>query len=174
MTAPAVRPDATEYPAFYAGYVASIPGTDVVGALQRSGEEISALLASIAEDRGGYRYADGKWSIRTLIGHVVDAERIFSYRALRLARGDSTPLPGFDENAFALAADSDARTVASLADEFAQVRASTVRLFASLPADAWTRSGVVNNGRVTVRALGYIAAGHAAHHASILRERYGV
>jgi hypothetical protein len=105
---------------------------------------------------------------------VIDAERIFSYRALRLARGDSTPLPGFNENDFALTADSDTRTVASLADEFAYVRASTVRLFASLPGEAWDRSGTVNNGYVTVRALGFIAAGHAAHHVRILRERYGV
>jgi hypothetical protein len=173
MTAPAVRPEATEYPPFYAKYVALVPGDDVVGVLQRTGEEISALLASIPESRGGFRYADDKWTIRTLIGHVIDAERIFTYRALRLGRGDATPLPGFDENAFAATADSDARTVASLAEEFAHVRAGTVRLFASFPESAWGRAGEVNKGHVTVRALGFITAGHAEHHVRILRERYG-
>ena len=174
MTAPATRPEASEYPTFYAGYVASVPGDDIVHVLQRSGEEIAAILASIPEERGGYRYADDKWTIRTLIGHVIDAERIFTYRALRIARGDATPLPGFDENAFAVTANSDLRTIANLADEFSHVRASTVRLFASFPPDAWTRSGTVNNGHVTARALGYITAGHASHHLRILRERYGV
>ncbi len=168
------RPEVSEYPTFYAGYVASVPGDDVVGVLQRFGEEAAEVLASIPEERGDHRYAEGKWSVRTLIGHVIDAERIFTYRALRLARGDSTPLPGFDENAFARTAGSDERSVASLADEFAHVRASTVRMYASFPGDAWTRAGTVNNGHVTVRALGYITAGHAAHHLRILRERYGV
>ncbi len=174
MPATAIRPEASEYPPFYAGYVASVPGTDPVHALKIAGEEIAGIIARIPEDRGAYRYADGKWTIKTLLGHVIDAERIFSYRALRLARGDSTPLPGFDENEFAKTAGSDDRTIASLADEFAQVRASTVRLFASLPDDAWPRAGVVNNGHVTVRALGFIAAGHASHHLRVLRERYGV
>lgn len=174
MTAPALRPEADEYPGFYGKYVESIPGNDPVQALQRTGDEIAATLASIPEDRGSYRYGEDKWTIKTLVGHVIDAERIFTYRALRLARGDSTPLPGFDENEFAKVAGSDDRTVASLADEFAQVRASTVRLFASLPSDAWLRAGIVNKGHVTVRALGYIIAGHAVHHARVLRERYGV
>ena len=172
MTAVA-RPDASEYPAFYAGYVASIQDDDVVHALARSGAEVAALMRGIPEARGAFRYAEGKWTIRTLLGHVIDAERIFTYRALRLARGDSTPLPGFDENAFALTAGSDARTVASLADEFGHVREGTVRLFDSFSSEAWARSGTVNNGHVTVKALAYITAGDAAHPARVLRERYG-
>lgn len=174
MTAPTIRPEASEYPAFYAGYIASVPSENLLDVLQRSGEDISTTLGTIPEERGGYQYAEGKWSIRTLLGHVIDAERIFAYRALRLARSDSTPLPGFDEGEFAKAAESDSRTIASLAEEFMHLRASTVRLFASFPEAAWTRSGTVNKGQVSVRALGYITAGHAMHHLRILRERYGV
>ncbi len=174
MAAPTIRPEASEYPQFYGKYVAMVPDDSIVNVLLTTGKDIGAILAGIPEDRGGHKYADDKWTIRTLIGHVNDAERIFGYRALRLGRGDSTPLPGFEENEFARTAGSDARTVADLADEFKQIRAATVRLFASFPDDAWTRAGTVNNGHVTVRALGYITAGHAMHHVRILRERYSV
>lgn len=167
-----IRPDATEYPSFYAGYIASVPAGDILVVLRKESDELSAALGAIHEDKGGYRYADGKWTVRTLIGHVIDAERIFSYRALRLARGDATPLPGFEETQYAETAGSDARAVADLAAEMLDVRASTIRLFESLPEDAWVRRGIVNNGEVSVRALGYITAGHARHHLNVLRERY--
>jgi hypothetical protein len=169
-----VRPAATEFPSFYGGYIAAVPEGDIVAVLQQGGEELASALALISEERGGYRYAEGKWTIRTLIGHVIDAERIFAYRALRLARGDSTPLPGFEENEFARAAGSDSRAVADLAAEMLVVRESTVRLFESFPDDAWARRGIVNNGEISVRALGYITAGHARHHLGVLREKYGV
>jgi hypothetical protein len=119
-------------------------------------------------------YAEGKWTVATVLGHLADAERIFSYRALRIARGDQTPLPGFEENDYARMAGSDARSVRDLVSEIRAVRASTQHLFESLPADAWSRSGSVNNGTVTVRALGYITVGHVMHHLAILHERYGV
>ena len=166
------RPDSTEFPSFYAGYVASVPDGNIVDVLRDSGVKLASALAEIPETKGGHRYAEGKWTVRTLIGHMIDAERIFSYRALRLARGDATPLPGFEENDFAKTAGSDARAVADLASEMAIVRAGTVRLFESLPEEAWMRRGVVNGGEVSVRALGYITAGHAQHHLKVLRERY--
>lgn len=166
------RPDDTEYAPFYARYVAGVPETDVVGALRDSGRELVAALTAIPEARGGFRYAPEKWTIREVVGHMIDAERIFGYRALRLARADATPLPGFEENDYARAAGSDARTLADLTDELRVVRDGTVRLFQSFPAEAWTRRGVVNGREVSVRALAYITAGHARHHLAVLRERY--
>lgn len=168
------RPEATEYPAFYGNYVAMVKGDDPVAALRAETERLYAALDGIPESKGSHAYADGKWTVKTVLGHMIDAERIFSYRALRLARGDATPLPGFEENDYAKVAGSDARTVADLASELKDVRASTLRLFASLPADAWARRGVVNKGEVSVRALGFITAGHASHHLRVLQERYGV
>ena len=132
------RPDATEYPPFYARYVASVPEADVVAALRDSGRELVAVFNAIPDARGGFRYAPDKWTIREVIGHMIDAERIFTYRALRLARGDATPLPGFEENDYARTAGSDARPLAELVDELRVVRDGTVRLFQSFPADAWT------------------------------------
>ena len=168
------RPDAAEYPAWYGAYVACVPDGDIVTVLRRGGEELASALGAIPESSGGHRYADDKWTVRTLLGHMVDAERIFAYRALRIARGDTTPLPGFEENDFARTAGSDARTVADIVSELFVVRDGTVRLFQSFPDDAWVRSGTVNNGQVSVRALAYIIAGHATHHRSVLKDRYGL
>jgi hypothetical protein len=166
------RPDSTEYASHYAGYVAGVPEGDVVATLRDGGRELLSAIADIAESRGGFRYADGKWTIREVVGHVIDAERVFAYRALRIARGDTTPLAAFDEDAYARTAGSDQRTLADLAEELRAVRESTVALFASLPDEAWTRSGTASGKTVSVRALAYIAAGHARHHLVILRERY--
>jgi hypothetical protein len=168
------RPEATEFPQFYAGYVAKVPTGDILAVLRQSKDELASTLGPIPEAKGGHRYAEGKWTVKTLIGHMIDAERIFSYRALRIARGDATPLPGFEENRYAEVAGSDSRTVADLVSELLDVRASTIRLFDSLPDDAWVRRGTVNNGQVSVRALGYITVGHARHHLGILRDRYGI
>jgi hypothetical protein len=173
-TVASARPDATEYAPFYAGYVARVPEADVVGALRDSGTEIIAALAVVPASRGGFRYADEKWTVREVIGHLIDAERIFTYRALRLARGDSTPLPPFEENDYVRTAGSEARTLTDLVDELRAVRESTVRMFASFPGEAWTRTGIVSGREVSVRALAYITAGHARHHLAILRERYGI
>ncbi|MDB4916535.1 MAG: DinB family protein [Gemmatimonadetes bacterium] len=166
------RPDAGEFPAFYAKYVALVPDGDIVTVHRAMAEELRTALAAIPEEKGGFRYAEDKWTVRTLIGHMIDAERIFAYRALRLARGDATPLPGFEENDFAKTAGSDSRTVADLVSEMVAVRDCTMRLFASLPDEAWTRRGTVNNGDISVRAIAYVSAGHAAHHLQILRELY--
>jgi len=169
-----VRPESSEYAPFYHGYVASVPEGDVVALLRQSGRELLDTFATIPEDRGGFRYAEGKWSIREVIGHMIDAERIFTYRALRMARGDTTPLAAFDENDYVKTAGSDARTLANLAREFGAVRESSVQFCESLPDDAWGRSGVASGKNISVRALVYIVTGHAMHHLKILRERYGV
>jgi hypothetical protein len=167
-----IRPAPSEYAPFYASYVAGVPDGDVVSELRDSGREIVGALAAIPESRGGFRYAADKWTVREVVGHMIDAERIFSYRALRLARGDATPLPGFEENDYARTAGSDARTLADLSEELRAVRESTVRLFDSFADEAWERRGVVNGREVSVRALAYITAGHARHHLRVLRERY--
>ncbi|MEO8336096.1 MAG: DinB family protein [bacterium] len=168
------RPEATEFAPFYAGYIAAVPDGDIRHIVREGREELAAMFSGIPEARGDYRYAEGKWSVKTVMGHLIDAERIFSYRALRLARGDKTPLPGFEENAYAITAASDARTVADLASEMLDVRTSTIRLFDSIPDDAWDRTAMVSVGEVSVRALAYIIVGHARHHLNVLRERYGI
>lgn len=177
MTAPSttrMRPAAGEHAEFYGRYVALVQGDDIMAQLRENAGSLQATLAAVEESRAGFRYAEGKWSIREVVGHLADAERIFAYRALRIARGDATPLASFDENAYVAAAGSDARTLADLRDELGAVRECTVRLFASLPDDAWTRLGVASGSPVSVRALAFIIVGHAVHHLNILRERYGV
>lgn len=168
------RPEASEYAPFYHGYVTSVPEGDVVDLLRSGGRELLQALRSIPEERGGHRYGPEKWTIREVVGHLIDAERIFTYRALRVARGDRTPLAAFEENEYVKTAGSDARTLQDLTRELGAVREATVLLFDSLPDDAWGRSGVASGKDVSVRALAYITAGHAMHHLRILRERYGM
>jgi uncharacterized damage-inducible protein DinB len=168
------RPETSEYASFYHRYVASVPDGDVVERLRTDGRELVRTIQRIPPERAGYRYGPEKWTIRQVVGHLIDAERIFTYRALRFARGDRTMLPGFDENDYVRTAGSDERTLADLARELAAVRESTVLLFESLPDDAWVRTGNANGRDMSVRALAYVAAGHPLHHLRILRERYGV
>lgn len=166
------RPAASEFAPFYAGYVDGVPDGDIVEILERQGRELATLLGGVTGDRGDYRYAPDKWSVKEVIGHVTDAERIFAYRALRIARGDATPLPGFDQDTYVQRAESGRRTLADLASECAAVRAATVALFRSMTGEQSRRAGTASNNPVTARALAYIAAGHERHHVRILRERY--
>jgi DinB superfamily len=170
-TAPA-RPEADEYAPSYEGYVSLVPDGDVVETLRRQSEEVSALLAGIAEERGAYAYAPGKWSIKQVVGHLIDGERVFSYRALAVARGERAALPGMDQDEYMAGADFDARTLADLAEEFAHLRRANLLMLRALSEDAWSRRGVASGCEVTVRALVYIIAGHAAHHVQVLRTRY--
>lgn len=169
-----VRPSADEFAPWYADYIARVPDGDIVTVLRQGGQALSVALGQIPQDKAQHRYADDKWSVCTVIGHMTDAERIFAYRALRIARGDSTPLPGFEESEYARTAASDARTITDLASELQVVREGTVRLFDSLPDEAWARGGTVNNAQVSVRALAWITAGHSMNHLAVLQERYGV
>ncbi len=169
-------PGAGEFAPFYAGYVeaaTAAAGEDVVSLLDRQIADIRAVFDGFGEARGGHRYAAGKWSVKEVAGHMTDAERVFSYRAMRAARGDETPLPGFDENAWVAAADFDRRPLRELVEDLVAARASSVRLFAGLDAASFARRGVANGQPFTVRAATYIVAGHVAHHLRILRERYG-
>jgi len=167
-----VRPADTEYAPFYAGYVARVPDGDVVALLRSQIGETLALLRDVPESRGTHRYAEGKWSIKEVVGHLADTERVMTYRALRIARGDRTPLAGFDENAFVRNASFDQRTLASLRAELELVRSASIALFETMTAEEAARVGTANDRDVTARALAYIVAGHERHHVALLRERY--
>jgi hypothetical protein len=169
------RPGAGEFAPFFAGYIeaaSAAAGGDLLGLLERQVAEIRAVLSMFGEERAGHRYAPGKWSVKEVVGHMADAERVFCYRAMRAARGDETPLPPFDENAWVAAAGFDRRPLRDLVEELATVRAATVRLFGGLDAATFERRGVASGKPFTVRAAAYITAGHVAHHLRILRERY--
>ena len=166
------RPDASEYVADYEKYVSLVPEGDIVGLLGEQINETLALLRSIPEERGGFRYAPDKWSIKELVGHLIDSERIFSYRALRFARGDKTELPGYEQDDYVRGGSFDEVPLADLAAELASVRQATVLLFKHLNGEAWTRRGSANDSEVSVRALAHIIAGHELHHRSVLRDRY--
>jgi DinB superfamily len=178
MTASATAiaaPATDEYAPYYGRYISRVPaGADILDQLDRQREEVLARFRDVPESKGAYRYAPDKWSVRQLVCHLSDTERIMAYRALRIARADATPLPGFDENAFAPESGADAVPLAELVAEFADVRRATVALFRHLPGEAWTRRGRASDSPVSVRALAWIIVGHPIHHLEVLRERYGV
>jgi uncharacterized damage-inducible protein DinB len=166
------RPDASEYDPFYHRYVAAVPEGELLELLRTSLGETLALLDEVGEARAGHRYAPGKWSVREVVGHLADTERVMAYRALRIGRGDATPLPGFDENAYVAAAGFDRRRLDELADELAHVRVATLDLFGGMDGEALGRRGTASGAPVSVRALAWIVAGHEIHHRRIVRERY--
>lgn len=168
------RPGADEHAPFYASYVALVPDGDVTRTLAGQGEGFMRLLKDIGDGKAAFAYAAGKWTIKEVVLHVTDAERIFAYRVLRMARGDATPLASFDENAYAPMSGANDRPLDTLLGEFAAVRGATLALLRGIPEEAWVRQGVASGKDVSVRALAWIATGHAMHHERILRERYGL
>ena len=170
----AVRPEAAEVPQSYAGYVAKIrDGEDVMAVLADQLDEVADRFGRIPESRGSFRYAPGKWSIKQILLHLSDAERVFVYRALRFARRDATPLSGFDEDAWAPESGADDRSLADLAAEWADVRRASLALFRGLPPSAWGHRGLSSGKEISVRALAYATAGHVRHHLEVLGQRYG-
>ena len=166
------RPAPGEYAPFHAGYVAMVPDGDVLATLKKQLAETLRLLSRLGEPKSRYRYAPGKWSIREVVGHLIDAERVFTYRALTFARGDKTSLPGFDENMWASVSNADSRTLKSLLEELKAMRAATLALFKSFNAEQLARIGIASGHPVSVRGLLYVTTGHERHHIKILRERY--
>ncbi len=166
------RPDPSEYPSFYAGYIAQVPDGDVIEALIGGAEIAAALLHDVSESQGDRAYAAGKWTLKEVLLHCADAERIFAYRALRIARGDTTPLPGWDENTYAPMSGANAREMGSVMNELESVRDASVTLFEGLPAESWSRTGVANGNPISVRAIAWITAGHLLHHLEVIQERY--
>lgn len=168
------RPDASEHAPYYGRYTSLVPDGDIVETLATVRDATLAVLESISEEKSLYRYAPGKWSIRDCYVHLIDAERIFTYRALRFARADQTALAGFEQDGYVGPAAADARSWQSIVDEYRLVRAATIALFANLPEQAWTGTGSASGNPVSVRAIAYITAGHDIHHRNILRDKYGV
>jgi hypothetical protein len=166
------RPEPGEFAPYYTRYIEAVPDGDLLLLLEEGAEEVLNLLRAFGEERAGHRYAPGKWSVKEVVGHVADTERVFAYRALRFARGDATPLPGFEQDAYVMAAGFDRRSLADLAEEFADVRKATLKLLAGFDAPALMRSGVASGHPLTTRAAAWIIAGHEQHHAQVLRERY--
>jgi len=168
----ATRPAPDEFAPYYGTYINKVGDGDVVRTLKGQIADTLAYLSAIPDSKERHRYAPGKWSIREVVGHLADAERIFAYRALRFARGDSTALPGFDENAFVSGSRHDDRTLASLMAEYEAVRGATAALFESLFPEEWTRHGTASGKEMSVRALAWVIAGHELHHLDVLRTRY--
>jgi len=165
-------PEATEYASYYGRYISLVPGQDLVQTLDQQTAHTLPALRAVTEEKSLHRYAPGKWSIKEVLGHMIDAERIFSYRALRFARHDPTPLPGFDQDPYVEAANFDSHPWNDLIAEFEHVRRSTILFLGALKPEDLLRSGTASGNPITVRALGYIIAGHELHHMAILRDRY--
>ena len=166
------RPKPDEADPYYSTYIDRIASEDIVGVLTAQLEEAAGFLVGIPEERSLHQYAPGKWSMRQLLNHVNDSERIFLFRALWFARGFESSLPGFDEKVSASAADADDFSWGSHIHEFRAIRLATLAFFRNLPPEAWSRRGVASEKPFTVRALAYITGGHLVHHMAILKERY--
>ena len=174
MTELIAPPAQDEYAQHYAGYVARVAGGDLRSILGQQLDALRVLIAPVSEEEGSTGYAPGKWSIKEVLGHIADTERVMSYRLLCIARGDTTPLPGFEQDDYVAIARANERTLESLMTEVAAVRAGTLALVESLGAEAWARRGVANQHEVSASALAHIIAGHLEHHVAIFRERYGL
>ena len=166
------RPDPSEYNPYYDGYIRAAGEGDIIQILADEGENAVRLFDGIEPERGRYRYEEGKWSLAEVLGHIVDTERLFSYRALRIARGDTTPMPGMDQDQWVAGSDFDARGLASLSKEFLALRASNISLFSSFTDEECVRIGNASGFDFSVRALIYITAGHAMHHVRVIEDRY--
>ena len=164
--------DGAEYLPYYGRYIALVPAGDLLATLDAQLADTVAVVDAIGEARAGHRYAPGKWSVRQLLGHAVDTERIFTYRALAAARGEPGSLPAFDENLYAEQAGSDARSLGSLLGEWAAVRRATLAFFRNLDSRALGRRVVANGAPMSARAAAWIIAGHELHHREVLRARY--
>ena len=165
-------PDRTEAAEYYFIYIDQVPAGDVVAVLEAQAREMATLFDRVSDEQSLTRYAADKWSIRQTVAHLNDTERLAVFRAFWFARGFDTPLPSFDQNTANATAAADERPWRSLVDEFQAIRSATIPFFRHLPADAWDRRGIASGYPFSVRALAYLAAGHVAHHARILRERY--
>jgi hypothetical protein len=168
------RPPQTEYAPFYAGYVALVPEADILAVLEDQVDAIRRLLAPVPAGKESHRYAEGKWSLRQVVGHLVDGERVFGYRAFCFSRGDQAALPSFDENEYVGAGRADAIPLAQLVEELSLVRQGNLAFLRRLDDREWARVGTASGKPVSVRALAWIMAGHPRHHLNVLRERYGV
>ncbi|MEP7274496.1 MAG: DinB family protein [Acidobacteriota bacterium] len=166
------RPATTDYAQAFGPYVGLVPEADILGVLDNQSQEVADLTSNISAEQAAFRYAPDKWSIREVMGHLADSERVFGFRAMALARGERAELPGFEENEYVDHGDFDDWSLSDLVAQFQSLRSSNVQLFKHLSDDAWKRSGIVNGNSITVPSLAWIIAGHLRHHIGILNERY--
>ena len=166
------RPQHGEYALYYGKYIDLVPSGDFLEILQEQRRELVDRLSGLSEEQAEFRYAPGKWSIKEVLGHVIDAERIFAYRLLRIARGDQTPLPGFEQEGYVKNGNFSSRKLCDLLEEFSAVRQSTVCMIRSLDQDAWHRRGTASQKEISVFALAFIIAGHERHHRILLEKNY--
>lgn len=169
-----MRPDRSDYADYWERYISLVPDDDILATIERQSGEVQRLIATMDDARASHRYAEGKWSVKEVIGHMTDAERVFGYRILSIARGDEQSLPGFDENEYVRHAGFDAWRLGDLAESYALVRRSNIVLLRNLPEEAWDRRGTANDNAITPRALVWVIAGHERHHLGVLRDRYRV
>jgi hypothetical protein len=174
MAAPREHPPSTEYATFYREYIAELPLGDVLSLMRAQAHAIAKLPALVPPSQEAFAYAEGKWTVRQVVGHLCDTERIFGYRAFRFAHSDPTPLPGFDENSYVASSSSNRRALRDLVEELGFLRNANLRLFSNLDESQWRRMGTANSFPVSVRALAFIIVGHADHHLKVLRDRYGL
>ena len=166
------RPAPTEFADFYAGYVGGVPDGEILTLLQSELDRTSSLLRALKPEQASHRYGEGKWSVKEVVGHIIDAERMFGYRAHCFARQDPAHLPGFDQMDYARSSNADDRTLAELVDELNAVRQSNIAFFRSLDDAMWSHRDIGSDCEFTVRALAYIIVGHEIHHRSVIEERY--
>jgi hypothetical protein len=166
------RPQPAEYDEYYQKYVSLVPEEEIIPALGNQIEELRQLFEGFAEERGTFAYADGKWTVKEVLSHVIDGERMFAYRCFRIARGDKTPIEGFEQDGYIENSHANRRPIAELIEEFTLLRKANVMFFRNLESDDWTRTGTANNVEISVRSLAWIMVGHVRHHAAILEGRY--
>lgn len=166
------RPQPAEYDPYYQKYVTLVPEEAIIPTLESQISELSSLLSDVPEDKGTYAYADGKWSVKEVLSHLIDGERMFAYRVFRIARGDKTPIEGFEQDGYIENSHANRRPISELIEEFALLRKANVMFFQNLEDQDWMRIGIANNVEVSVRSLAWIMAGHIRHHIGILKERY--
>jgi hypothetical protein len=166
------RPRSNEYPPYYNRYINLVDDDDILSVLEDLKQEMSDLLNGLGEEAAAFRYEPDKWSVKEVVGHVIDVERVFAHRALRFARNDKTPLPEFDQDDYITHANFDIRTLIDIADEYRAVRESTLSLFYSFSDEYYSREGVASGVKFTVRAIPFIISGHEIHHLRIIREKY--
>ena len=166
------HPQKDEYAAYYHTYVDKVPNGDIIKILKRQSDQIKKLLKNVSKKRALFRYSSGKWSVREIIGHMIDTERVFAYRALRFARNDQNDLPGFDENEYVRQSNYNDIKLKELVDEFCALRKSNAMMFKNFSDEITLRKGRANSNSFTVRAMAYIMAGHVNHHLGIIKERY--
>ena len=169
---PVTKPAENEYAPYYHTYIGKVEGNNLIPALHQSAENFIAFLKSIPAEKHNYRYAEGKWTIQEVVQHIIDCERVFAYRSLTFSRNDKTDLPGFDENVWVPQSNTASRTMASLIEEYTNLREADILMFENMTEEMSKRTGKANGKDISVRALGYILVGHEMHHMAVIKERY--